>query len=163
MRPVWAVVEVLDARSCVFASPSGPSFLYQNRSMRCKAIFCPVSSAFMGVMRWVSRLKYPKEEEKFRQLFCFGCVRVWAMFDSSRARRAPRMVTIMAAVFVMMGMVIGGVFVGGMKDVISRPARMLPKASRVMGLMIVGLFSLIGMVEGVRVNPVCTKRVMRRV
>lgn len=65
MRPVWAIVEVLDARSCVLASPSGPSFLYQKRSMRCKAIFCPLFSAFMGVMRWMSRLKYPREEEKF--------------------------------------------------------------------------------------------------
>lgn len=35
------------------------------------------------------------------------------MFSSSRARIIPRAVTMMAAVFVRMGMVIGGVFVGG--------------------------------------------------
>lgn len=45
---------------------------------------------------------------------------------------------------------------------ISRPARMLPRARRVIGLMIVGLFSFMGMVVGVRVNPAWTNRVMRR-
>lgn len=36
------------------------------------------------------------------------------MFESSRARMVPRMVRMMAAVFVDRGMVIGGVFVGVM-------------------------------------------------
>lgn len=45
----------------------------------------------------------------------------------------------------------------------SRPARMLPRARRVIGLMMVGLFSFIEMVGGVRVNPVWTSRVMRMV
>lgn len=36
------------------------------------------------------------------------------MFDSSRARMAPRIVAVMAAVLVVRGMVIGSVFVGGM-------------------------------------------------
>lgn len=36
-----------------------------------------------------------------------------------------------------------------MKDVMSRPAVMLPTARRVIGLVIVGLFSLIDAVEGV--------------
>ena len=43
----------------------------------------------------------------------------------------------------------------------SRPARMLPRARRVIGLVIVGLFSFIGTIVGVRVNPVWTRRVMR--
>lgn len=34
------------------------------------------------------------------------------MFESSRARMIPRIVRMMAAVFVAVGMVIGGVFVG---------------------------------------------------
>lgn len=34
-----------------------------------------------------------------------------------------------------------------------RPARMLPRARRVIGLMMVGLFSFIGVIVGVRVNP----------
>ena len=52
-------------------------------------------------------------EEKFRYMVCFGWVRVCVMFESSRARIMPRIVTIIAAVFVRVGMVIGGVFVGG--------------------------------------------------
>lgn len=39
---------------------------------------------------------------------------------------------------------------------------MLPRARRVIGLMIVGLFSFIGGDGIMRVNPVCTRRVMRR-
>lgn len=44
----------------------------------------------------------------------------------------------------------------------SRPAAMLPRARRVMGLMIVGLFSFIGVIVVARVNPVCTSMVRRR-
>lgn len=36
------------------------------------------------------------------------------MLESSRARMAPRIVMIIAAVFVVVGMVMGGVFVGRM-------------------------------------------------
>lgn len=84
------------------------------------------------------------------------------MFDSSRANRIPRAVMVMAAVFMVVGIVVGGVFVGVVKDVMSRPARMLPRASRVMGFVIVGLFSFMGVIEGRRGNPVWTSRVMRR-
>lgn len=84
------------------------------------------------------------------------------MFESSRARMMPRPVMMMAAVFVIVGIVIGGVLVGRMKDVMSSPAVMLPRARRVIGLMIVGLFSFIEVVDEVRVNPVCTRRIMRR-
>lgn len=44
----------------------------------------------------------------------------------------------------------------------SRPAVMLPRASRVIGLMSVGVFSFIGVIVGMRGNPVWTSRVMRR-
>lgn len=81
---------------------------------------------------------------------------------SSRARMMPAVVTRMAAVFVSRGIVIGGVCVGVMYDVISRPAMMLPKAKRVTGLVICGLFSFIGVVVGIRVNFVCTRMVIRR-
>lgn len=85
------------------------------------------------------------------------------MLESSKARIIPRTVTRMAAVFVSVGIVIGEVFVGMMYDVMSRPARILPRARRVIGLMMVGLFSFIGVIEGVRVNPVWTSRVIRMV
>lgn len=80
---------------------------------------------------------------------------------NSRARRMPSAVTVMAVIFVGRGMVIGGVCVGVMYDVISRPARMLPRARRVIGFIICGLFSLTGATVGVRVNSVCTRRVIR--
>lgn len=40
--------------------------------------------------------------------FCLGVVRVWVACESSRARMSPRAVTMIAAVFVRVGMVIGG-------------------------------------------------------
>lgn len=82
--------------------------------------------------------------------------------ESSRARAMPSIVAVMAAVFVERGMVIGGVFVGIIYDVMSRPARMLPRARRVSGAVIVGLFSFIGGFGGVRGNPVWTSSVIRR-
>lgn len=39
---------------------------------------------------------------------------------------------------------------------------MLPKARRVIGLIVDGLFSFIGVIVGMRVNFTCTRRVMRR-
>ena len=86
--------------------------------------------------------------------FCFGGVRVCVVFESSRAKMIPRVVTIMAAVFVIVGMVIGGVFMGRMRDEISKPAMILPKASRMSGRIAEGVFSLMGVIVGVRVCPV---------
>ena len=51
-------------------------------------------------------------EEKFKYGVCFGCVRMCVVVDSSRARVMPRAATIIAVVFVRVGMVIGRVFVG---------------------------------------------------
>lgn len=137
--------------------------MYQDRSIRWDAIFCPLFSRVVEARRWDRGLKNPNEVEKFMSVVCFGGVRVWVMFESSRARMMPRVVTMMAAVFVSVGIVIGGVFVGKMKDVMSRPAIMLPRARRVIGLMIAWSFSFTGAVVGIRVNPVWTSNVMRRV
>ena len=43
----------------------------------------------------------------------------------------------------------------------SRPAVMLPRARRVKGEVIAGLFSFIGVRGGIRVDPACTSTVMR--
>lgn len=83
------------------------------------------------------------------------------MLESSRARAIPKIVTMIAAVLVIVGMVMGGVLAGGMNDVISIPTVMLPRASRVRGPVIRGLFSFIGVIGGVRVCPACTSRVIR--
>ena len=94
--------------------------------------------------------------------FCLGEESVCVVFESSRARIIPRIVMMMAAVFVMSGMVIGGVFVGRVRDEISRPAMMLPKANRIIGKMAEGEFSLIGVIGMVRLYPVWTNKVMRK-
>lgn len=95
-------------------------------------------------------------------MFCLGDVKVRAIVESSKARAMPSIVAMIAAVFVRVGMVIGGVFVGVMYDVMSRPARMLPRARRVSGFVIMGLFSFIGVFVGMRGNPVWTSSVIRR-
>lgn len=86
-------------------------FLYQDRSIRWEAIFCPLFRRVRELRRCVRGLKYPSMEEKFRYGVCFGLVRVCVMVDSSRAKIMPRIVTMIAAVFVRVGMVSGG-FVG---------------------------------------------------
>ena len=93
---------------------------------------------------------------------CFGGVREYDRLESSRARIIPRVVTMMAAVFVMVGIVIGGVLGGRIRDEINRPAIMLPRASRMIGRMAGGAFSFMGVIAGVRVCPVWTSKVMRR-
>lgn len=111
---MWRLIEVLVAMSWRSASPSGPNLLYQDRSIRCEAIFCPVPSRFTELSRWVRELKYPNEEDKFKGLLCFGCISMCVTLESSKARAMPRIVTRIAAVFVSVRMVTGGVFVGKM-------------------------------------------------
>lgn len=57
ISPVCRVVEVLVAMSCRSASPSGPIFLYQDRSIRWEAMFCPLLSRFVELSRCVRGLK----------------------------------------------------------------------------------------------------------
>ena len=80
---------------------------------------------------------------------------------SSRAMSTPRIVTVRAASFKMGGIVMTGVFKGRMFDVIKRPAMMLPQASRLMGLITAGLFSLIGESALNRGWPITTKKTIR--
>lgn len=99
--------------------------------------------------------------EKFERGVCFVRMSVWDIFEISSARAIPRAVTIRAVILMESGMVIGGVFVGGMNEVMRNPARMLPSARRVMGDVIAGLFSFIGVRGGIRTKPACTNTVMR--
>lgn len=68
----------------------------------------------------------------------------------SRAVRSPMMVTRRAASLIRGGIDITGVFNGIMQEVITKPATMLPQARRLIGLITVGLFSLIGESDGNR-------------
>lgn len=91
---------------------------------------------------------------------CLNCLLVREA--SSRARKSPRAVTISAASFKLVGMVITGVFKGRILEVIRRPATMLPQASRLMGLITAGLFSLMGERELKRGWPMETRKTIRR-
>lgn len=57
ISPECRVVEVLVAISCRSASPSGPSFLYQERSIRWEAMFWPPLSRLVEVKRCIRGLK----------------------------------------------------------------------------------------------------------
>lgn len=81
---------------------------------------------------------------------------------NSSAVRRPRIVTIRAASFSRGGIDMIGVFKGVILEVIRRPAIMLPQASRLMGLITVGLFSLMGERALNRGWPMATKKTTRR-
>lgn len=76
---------------------------------------------------------------------------------SSKAIRRPVIVTARAANLRSGGIDITGVLIGTRFDVISRPAMMLPQASRLMGLITAGSFSLMGENELNRGCPIETK------
>ena len=81
---------------------------------------------------------------------------------SSMAVKRPRIVTIRAASFSRGGIVIIGVFVGRAFEVRTRPATMLPQASRLMGLITAGSFSLMGERDRNRGVPIVTKNTTRK-
>ncbi len=89
-----------------------------------------------------------------------GCL--LASEASCRAVNRPRMETVSAASFRRGGIDITGVFKGRMFEVINSPAMMLPQASRLIGLITAGLFSLIGESELNRGCPIETKKMTRR-
>lgn len=91
---------------------------------------------------------------------CLSCLVV--IVASSRAVRRPIIVTPRAASLSKGCIVITGVFSGEMLEVMRRPARMLPHARRLMGLITAGLFSLTGESELNRGWPIDTKKMTRR-
>lgn len=81
---------------------------------------------------------------------------------SSKAVSSPIIVTIRADSLRRGGIVITGVFSGRKFEVRRRPARMLPQARRLIGLITIGLFSLIGERDENRGCPIDTKKMTRR-
>lgn len=81
---------------------------------------------------------------------------------SSRAVANPRAVTISALNLRAGCMVMMGVLRGIRLEVIRRPATMLPQASRLMGLITAGSFSLMGDSAAKRGCPAETKKITRR-
>lgn len=84
------------------------------------------------------------------------------MLASSMAVNKPTSVTIRAPSFSRGGIVIIGVLIGVMFDVRMRPAMILPQASRLIGLITFGSFSLMGDNGRNRGVPMDTKKITRR-
>lgn len=123
----------------------GPDFSNHVWSTSCAAINCPNSKLILVGARWANAGKKPSILEKWWYLI-WGVVLNWALVSlaSSRAVSSPRMVTTSAANFIRGGIVMTGVFGRITFDVITNPATMLPQASRLIGLITAGSFSLIG-------------------
>lgn len=79
------------------------------------------------------------------------------MIFRSSAIIKPMIVTARAIIFKYQGIVITWTVVGGMLYEMKNPARMLPSASRLIGLTISGLFSLMVIVGGKRGLVISTK------
>lgn len=90
----------------------------------------------------------------------FSCLEV--KFASSSAVISPITVTRRAASLSRGGIVITGVLEGRIFEVRTRPATILPQASRLMGLITWGSFSLIGERGRNRGVPMETKKITRR-
>lgn len=141
----------------------GPDFSNQVWSTICVAMVCPRIRPSLGVARWMSAGKNPSILEKWwadRFGVVLNCLLVKEA--SSNAVRTPIIVTVRAASLRRGGIVMMGVLKGIMFEVIRRPATMLPQASRLMGLITAGLFSLIGDRELNRGWPIETKKTTRR-
>lgn len=78
------------------------------------------------------------------------------------ANSRPIVVTMRAVSFRLTGMVMVGVFEAKKFDVMIRPAIMLPQASRLIGLITAGLFSLMGDKGLNRGVPIVTKKTTRK-
>lgn len=105
--------------------------------------------------------KYPSKVENLEKFDGYVCFRfcVWVLI--SNARMKPRVVIARAVSFRCRGMVIKGVFIGGMLLDRMKPAKMLPISRRLMGLINRGLFSLMVVEGGKRGCPNSVKKIMR--
>ena len=124
---------------------------------------CPKVKFSFGANRWTMAGKNPSMLEKLCEMRLGVVLNCLLVSDaSSNAMRRPKMVTRRAANFKWVGMVITGVLDGRKFEVIRSPAMMLPQASRLIGLITEGLFSLMGAVVVKRGCPIETKKTTRR-
>lgn len=127
------------------------------------AIAWPRSRLILGVMRWIVAGKNPSILEKWwaaRVGVRLYCLLVRDAISIASAR--PRTETARAASFRPRGMVRTGTLEAARLEVIRRPARTLPKASRLIGLITAGLFSLMGERGLKRGWPIDTRKMIRR-
>ena len=85
--------------------------------------------------------KYPSEVEKDASWVFLFILKFWVSVLSSSAIAKPIIVTSMAVIFKYHGIVITWMLVGGMLWEMKNPAKMLPSAKRLIGLIRSGLFS----------------------
>lgn len=141
----------------------GPVFSNQVWSTIWLAIVWPRVKLILGIKRWMIVGKKPSIFEKWWGVSMgVGLNCLFVRDASSNARSSPRIVTVRAASLRRRGIDIIGVFSGVMLEVITNPAMMLPQASRLIGLITAGLFSLIGEMELNRGWPMETKKTTRR-
>lgn len=123
----------------------GPNFSSQVWSIIWLAIFCPSSKPSLGGSRWITVGKNANIFEKWcGSSFGVGWYCLLVKEASSRAMRSPKSVTARAASLRRGGIVRMGVLIGRRFEVINNPVKILPQASRLMGLIRAESFSLIG-------------------
>lgn len=141
----------------------GPTFSNQVWSTVWLEMVWPKTRLILGRKRWITAGKNPSMLEKWCVVRVGVGLNCFEVRDaSSSAVIKPRAVTARAASFSKGGMVIMGVFSGRKFEVMRRPATMLPQASRLIGLITEGLFSLMGDKELKRGKPMDTKNTTRR-
>lgn len=143
--------------------PLGPAASNHVWSTSCVAIDCPKNRLSFGISRWIIAGKKPNMFEKWCTIILgitLNCLLVRAV--SSIAMSRPIMVTSRAASLRVRGMLMTGVFEGKKFAVIINPATILPQASRLMGLITEGLFSLMGDKGRNRGEPIVTKYTTRK-
>lgn len=141
----------------------GPAFSSQVWSTIWLATAWPRDSVSLGTNRWITIGKNPNMFEKWWGVISGVGLNCLVVSDaSSSARISPMTETIRAANLRRGGMDMMGVLRGVMFEVMTSPARILPQAKRLMGLITAGLFSLIGERGLNRGCPIETKNTTRR-
>ena len=161
--PCWVLLVVVIKGMFDETRALGPTFSNQVWSTIWLAMAWPKTRFSLGVKRWIICGKNPSILEKWWGVSIGVGLNCLLVRDAnSKAIIRPRIVTTRAASFSRGGIDITGVFRGIILEVIRRPAIMLPHASRLIGLITAGLFSLMGDRALNRGWPIETKKTTRR-
>lgn len=140
ISPFW-LVTILDKYVCVVEVDFGIKFSNQIISRRCEDTFKLEFRVFCGRIRWIIGGKYPSEVENDEGLEVVLIERFMVRLFSSSAIANPKIEIERAVILRYQGIVRIGMLVGGMLNEIRNPAKMLPSARRLIGLIRFGLFS----------------------
>lgn len=163
MSPCCGSLIILIIGICALATPFGPRFSSHVWSTSCVAAVCPRERLSLGNVRWkIAGKKASMLEKLWGAVFGLVMVCLLVKLARSMAIISPEMVTIRALSLSVCGMVIMGVFFGIKFETIIRPAIILPHASRLIGLITKGLFSLMGERGRNRGCPIEAKKIIRK-